>query len=262
MVKRLRLHEVGVSYGRREVLRGVSTPELEGGEVIALIGANAAGKSTLFRRIAGLIGGPGSVEIAGSPGKAPCYLPQDVAVHAVLTVYESILLGLKQGGSWRVGDQELAAVDRVLAELDIGDLAFRGLGELSGGQRQLVSIAQTLVRRPEIMLLDEPTSALDLHRQFDVLTLLRRLAREQDICTLIAIHDINQAMRIADKVMVLSGGRLVALGEPHAVITAELLEEVYGVVASVEHCRDGTPFVVVHGSINGRSARPALALSA
>ncbi len=255
MVKRLALSEVGVAYGRREILAGITTPDLLGGEVIAVIGPNAAGKSSLFRRIAGMASGAGKVEIVSSAGKAPCYLPQDTAVNAVLTVYESILLARKQGGSWGVGDEELAAIDQALHDLDIADLAFRGLGELSGGQRQLVSIAQTLVRRPEIMLLDEPTSALDLHRQFEVLSLVARLAREKRICVLIAIHDLNQALRIADQVMVLARGGLVALGPPREIITPALLEDVYGVVARVETDAGEAPFVVVQGSARKASQR-------
>lgn len=248
MVKRLRLSDVGVAYGKRQILSGITTPAMTGGEIIAVIGPNAAGKSSLFRRIAGLIGGAGSVEVASATGRTPCYLPQDTAVNAVLTVYESILLARKQGGSWGVGNDELSAIDEALHALDIADLAFRGLGELSGGQRQLVSIAQTLVRRPEVMLLDEPTSALDLHRQFEVLSLVARLARERQICVLIAIHDLNQALRIADKVMVLAQGRLAAFGAPREIITPALLEQVYGVVARVETGEGSTPFVVVHGS--------------
>ena len=261
MVKRLTLNDVGVAYGKRQILSGVTTPTMTGGEIVAVIGPNAAGKSTLFRRIAGLLGGAGSVHVDSTTGKTPCYLPQDTAVNAVLTVYESILLARKQGGSWGVGDDELAAIDEALHALDIADLAFRGLGELSGGQRQLVSIAQTLVRRPEIMLLDEPTSALDLHRQFEVLSLVSRLARERQICVLIAIHDLNQALRIADKVMVLAKGRLVALGPPREIITPALLEEVYGVVARVETGDGEAPFVVVQGSARKASqlARPELA---
>lgn len=253
MVKRLALNDVGVAYGKRQILSGITTPAMTGGEVIAVIGPNAAGKSSLFRRIAGLIAGAGTVQVESSTGKTPCYLPQDTAVNAVLTVYESILLARKQGGAWSVGDDELAAIDEALHALDIADLAFRGLGELSGGQRQLVSIAQTLVRRPEIMLLDEPTSALDLHRQFEVLSLVGRLARERQICVLIALHDLNQALRIADKVMVLSQGRLAAFGDPREIIAPALLEEVYGVVARVEANAGETPFVVVHGSARRRS---------
>ena len=251
---RLSLAGVGVSYGRRRVLQDVDAPELRGGEVVAVIGANAAGKSSLFRRIAGLANGEGEVTISGEsriPGRlkpSTCYLPQDTAVNAVLTVYESVLLALKQGGSWSVSDDELQRIDRVLHELEISDLAFRGLGELSGGQRQLVSIAQTLAREPDILLLDEPTSALDLHRQFEVLSLVRRLAHERGMLILVSIHDLNQALRFADRVMVLAHARLVALGDPRIIVTPALLDEVYGVRARVETLAGGEPYVLVEGS--------------
>lgn len=246
----LTLDEVGVSYGRVKVLEGISTPPLRGGEVVAVVGPNAAGKSSLFRRIAGLIGGPGRVTIegqsliAGRPQPRASYLPQDTAVNAVLSVYESILLAVKQGGSWSVGDDELMRIDAVLRELEIEHLAFRGLGELSGGQRQLVSIAQTLAREPDIVLLDEPTSALDLHRQFDVLSLVRTLAHERGMLVLVSIHDLNQALRFADRVMVLAQSRLVALGAPREVVTRELLAEVYGVEARIEGQSSETYIVI------------------
>jgi iron complex transport system ATP-binding protein len=255
----LRLDGVGVSYGRRRVLEGITTPVLAGGEVVAVVGPNAAGKSSLFRRIAGLIPGVGEVAIEGLSavtGRSrltACYLPQDTAVNAVLSVYESILLAFKQGGSWSVSDDELKRIDTVLRELEIEDLAFRGLGELSGGQRQLVSIAQTLAREPDILLLDEPTSALDLHRQFEVLSLVQRLARERGMLVLISIHDLNQALRFADRIMVLARSRLVALGAPREIVTPALLADVYGVRARVEVLEGELPYVVVEGAV-GRAA--------
>jgi iron complex transport system ATP-binding protein len=251
---RLTLTGVGVAYGKRRVLSDIDAADLRGGEVVAVIGANAAGKSSLFRRIAGLASGEGEVSMSGEsriPGRISprcCYLPQDTAVNAVLSVYESILLALKQGGSWSVSDDELHRIDRVLRDLEIEDLAFRGLGELSGGQRQLVSIAQTLAREPDILLLDEPTSALDLHRQFEVLSLVRRLARERGMLILVSIHDLNQALRFADRVMVLAHSRLVALGNPREIVTPALLDEVYGVHARVETLAGGEPYVLVEGS--------------
>ncbi|HEV2560250.1 MAG TPA: ABC transporter ATP-binding protein [Microvirga sp.] len=254
----LELRDVGVSYGSDSsvpALSGVTTPRLVCGEVVAVIGPNGAGKSTLFRRIAGLLRGAGEVIVSGgsegSRKRPPCYLPQDTTVTAVLTVYESVLLARKQDGQggWAATDEDLAAVDGALDDLGIGDLAFRNLAELSGGQRQLVSIAQTLVREPKILLLDEPTSALDLYRQVEVLDLLKHLAQERGICILLAVHDLNQALRVADRVMVLAGGRLVSVGDPREVITPGLLEEVYGVRARVEPGGAGTaPYVVVEGS--------------
>lgn len=246
---------VGVAYGRNTVLRDITTPQpLRGGEIVAVIGPNAAGKSSLFRRIAGLASGPGAITVSGTSLVAGrdkpriCYLPQDTAVNAVLSVYESILLAFKQGGSWSVSDDELARIDHVLGALDIEHLAFRGLGELSGGQRQLVSIAQTLAREPDIVLLDEPTSALDLHRQFDVLTLMARLTRERGLITLVSIHDLNQALRFADRVMVLSDATMKALGTPAEVVTSALLAEVYRVRARIER-HDASPYVVVEGAL-------------
>jgi iron complex transport system ATP-binding protein len=251
----LALDRVGVAYGRNTVLRDITTPQpLTGGEIVAVIGPNAAGKSSLFRRIAGLASGAGTVTVGGeslNAGRAKpriCYLPQDTAANAVLSVYESILLAFKQGGSWSVSDEELSRIDHVLRALDIEHLAFRGLGELSGGQRQLVSIAQTLAREPDIVLLDEPTSALDLHRQFDVLTLMARLTRERGILTLVSIHDLNQALRFADKVMVLADSTLKALGTPREVVTSQLLADVYRVNARIEGQHAST-YVVVEGAL-------------
>jgi len=258
----LTVTDLDASYGARIVLRGITLPELRGGQITALLGPNAAGKSTLFRRIVGQLKGPGVVAIDGhdpaslpqlDPAR-PCYLPQDTAANAVLTVFEAVLLAGKQGGTWRVSDAEADRVSRTLDLLEIGDLAARHLAELSGGQRQLVGLAQALVRQPRILLLDEPTSALDLQRQVEVLDLLRQLAREQGACIVLAIHDLNQALRYADQVVVLGGGRVIASGEPKAVLTPALLSEAYGVQARVEQCSRGLPFLVVDGSTRIRSA--------
>lgn len=245
----LRLDDVGARYGRQLVVAEVTTPELRSGEIVAVIGPNAAGKSSLFRRIAGLLKGPGEVHLSdsGKGRKAIAYMPQDTGANAVLTVYESILLARKQGQSWRVGDEDLSLIDEVMAALDIVPIAFRDLGVLSGGQRQLVAIAQTLVREPEILLMDEPTSALDLHRQIEVLELMRAETRRRDMLVLIAIHDLNQALRFADKVLVIADGRMRACGTSAEVITARMLRDVYRVEARIEKCSRDFDHVIVDG---------------
>jgi iron complex transport system ATP-binding protein len=245
----IRLEGLGARYGKRLLLQDVTTPAFAGGEMVAVIGPNAAGKSTLFKRVAGLLPGPGQVHVEGArqQRRAVCYMPQDTATNAVLTVYESILLARKQGSSWSVGDGDLRRIDDTMAALDISDIAFRNVGELSGGQRQLTSLAQTLVREPDILLMDEPTSALDLSRQVEVLSLMRRLARARGMVVLIALHDLNHALRFSDRTMVIAGGRLVACGPSVEIVTPALLRDVYRVEARIEPCSRGIGQVIVDG---------------
>ncbi len=245
----LTLDGIGARYGRATVFSDITTGPIEGGALTAVIGPNAAGKSTLFKRIAGLLKGEGVVHVDGADVARPiCYMPQDTGANAVLTVYESVLLAAKQGAGWRVAEDELREIDEILTSLTISDLAFRDLGALSGGQRQLVAIAQALVRKPRILLMDEPTSALDLHRQIEVLDYMRRLAKKSGIAVLIALHDLNHAMRYCDNALVVASGRLVANGPTRDVITPAMLSEVYKVDARIETCTQGRPLVIVDGA--------------
>ena len=251
----IRLDGVGAYYGRKLTVSDISTSAFSTGEIVAVIGPNAAGKSTLFKRMAGLLHGPGKVVVEGSEkGKsAISYMPQDTSANAVLTVYESILLARKQGTGWAVEDADLALIDGVMKAIDITGIGFRNLGELSGGQRQLVGIAQTLVREPDILLMDEPTSALDLHRQMEVLAFMQQVARERGMIVFIAIHDLNQAMRFADKVLVIENGQLKSVGAVNHVITAQLLRDVYRVEARIEACSLGLNQIIVDGVASQQS---------
>lgn len=149
----LQLDRVSPRYGRRAILSGVSTPALEGGQVMALLGPNAAGKSTLFRRMFGLL--KGAVRIARARSERPLgYMPQDTGTGAAPTAYEAVLLARMQGRGLIVAREELREVERTLDFLSIADLGPRDMADLSGGQKQLVS------------------AALDLHRQVALLTIL------------------------------------------------------------------------------------------
>ncbi|WP_425102390.1 ABC transporter ATP-binding protein [Tropicibacter sp. S64] len=244
----LALDHLGARYGRHQILTDASTPQIRGGSLTALVGANAAGKSTLFRRIAGQLRGAGAVHLTGAGIDDLRYMPQDTGMSAALTVYESIILALKQGaGGWRLSAAELAAVDDVLQRFGVAHLADRQLPELSGGQRQAVSIAQTLVTRPKVVLMDEPTSALDLYRQYEVLDALRRYALDTGAVVILALHDLNQVMRACTTVMALAGGRILATGPTLEILTPDLIARLYGIDSRVERCSRGCPMMIVDG---------------
>lgn len=244
----LALDQIGARYGRRTVLSGASTPQIPGGSLTALVGANAAGKSTLFRRMAGQLRGAGAVRLSGAVRDDLRYMPQDTGMSAALTVYESIILALKQGrGGWRLSTPELAAVDTVLHQFGVAHLSDLQLPELSGGQRQAVSIAQTLVTRPKVVLMDEPTSALDLYRQYEVLEALRQYARDTGAVMILALHDLNQVMRACTTVMALGQGRILATGPTLEVLTPQMISQLYGIDSRVERCSRGCPMMIVDG---------------
>ncbi|MBL8705379.1 MAG: ABC transporter ATP-binding protein [Rhodospirillales bacterium] len=228
-----------VAYGRERVLRGIDLRAAPG-TVTALIGPNGSGKSTLLRAIAGLVPSTGGIR---RPSGRIGYLPQDGNARAVLTVLEVVLLGRLHTLGLAVGRADIEAAAEVLHDLGLEHLGDRHLGEISGGQRQMVYLAQVVAAAPTALLLDEPTSALDLRNQMDMLDQVRRLTRARNLATIVAIHDLNAAARFADQVVALDRGRLVAAGTPADVLTAALLAQVYRIEALVVAGADGLPSI-------------------
>ncbi|WP_209015102.1 ABC transporter ATP-binding protein [Roseibium limicola] len=242
----LRLEKLSAAYGQTTILENVSTDTLMGGQLVALLGPNAAGKSTLFRRILGHLKGAGTVHLEGHSKDRPiCHMPQDTGVSAALSVYEAVLLSRMQGRSLRVADEDLAQVENTLQYIGISALAQRNIADLSGGQRQLVSAAQAIVQEPEILLLDEPTSALDLHRQIDLLRILRNLADEHKILIILAMHDLGHALRFTDQAIVLNKGTVAAAGLTNEILKPQLLRDVYQVEARIEPCQRGRLQIII-----------------
>ena len=164
-------------------------------------------------------------------------------MNAVLSVFEVVLLALKQSGRATVSADDIGTVEMALDRLGISRLADRIVSELSGGQQQLVSIAQALVRAPSVMLLDEPTSALDLRHQIDVLQRVGAATRERGSVSLVALHDLNLAARFADRIILMGQGRVVSDGSPVEVLSSARIQEIYGVTVETGFTASGQLYV-------------------
>ena len=229
-----------VRYGGRVAVDRVSL-RAEPGEVLAVLGANGSGKSSLLRALAGTQRHEGTVRLSRGPA---AYMPQDNAACAALTAFEVVLLGRLRSLALRVGTADLRAAQAALAELGVAHLAGRRIGELSGGQRQLVFMAQVLAADPAVLLLDEPTSALDIAHQLQVLSLLRTATARRGLVTVAVLHDLNAAARFADRVALMRDGRVLRAGPPDEVFTRPVLREAYGVDVAVLPGPDHRPVVV------------------
>jgi iron complex transport system ATP-binding protein len=226
-----------VDLGGAPILRGVDL-EVAAGEWVTVIGPNGAGKSTLLRAVGGLLPPAGSIFLFGTPSarlrrreraRLVATVAQSPAVPPGMAVLDYVLLGrtpyIPMLGRESAGD--LAAVRETLDALDLAGFADRRLETLSGGERQRAFLARALAQQAPLLLLDEPTSALDIGHQQEVLELVDRLRRERGLTVLTSMHDLSVAGEYAERLVLLDGGRVAAVGAPPEVLTAELLARHY-----------------------------------
>lgn len=247
----------GLAAGyRQHVLWQDADFTIRRGEFVGLLGPNGSGKTTLFRLILGL-----GQQLAGTLevfGRAPRrgnprigYVPQrrhiDDDTH--IAVLELVRLGLC-GNRWgfdlpHTAQHETQAALAALAKVDAGNLAYRSLGELSGGELQRVFLAQALIGNPDLLLLDEPLANLDIRRERELVETVAATARAEGIAVLLIAHDINPLLPVVDNLIYIVNGK-VATGSPQRIITAEKLSALYG--APVEVLRDSRGRVAVLGT--------------
>lgn len=245
----LTAHDVHVALAGQPILSALGF-SVEAGTWVGLVGPNGSGKTTLLRAIGGALPYRGRLVLDGTsiaawPPRALArrlaFVRQSPALAFDFSVEELVRLGRAPHKGWlepyRAHDRAL--VHRALAQVDLGGFAQRSVLTLSGGEMQRAFLAQALVQEADVLLLDEPTAHLDVHYQFAFLQQVRRLVDEG--CTVIAVfHDLEQAARHADHLLMLSRGRLTADGPPAEVLTPPRIADVFRMDAQVHRAADGT----------------------
>jgi iron complex transport system ATP-binding protein len=242
--------------GSREVLHGVSL-KLEPGSILGLIGPNGAGKSTLVRSLSGVVPlQSGRVLVNGQPlsslkpnqrARWVAVVPQARNLPPAFTGWETVALGRTPYLNWlgQLSSQDEAHIRQVMERTNTLELADRPVGEMSGGEQQRLLIARALAQAAPILLLDEPTAHLDLQYQYGLLDLVHDLAHKDGLAVLLALHDLNLVARYADRVALLVGGRLQALGAPAEVLNAQQLSLAYHIPLEVISPGATTPLFVI-----------------
>ena len=223
----LAIQAISVAIQDKKILDDISL-DVQRGEIVAVVGPNGAGKTTLIRTISGFLQPTkGKVIIANqdlqtlNPKHRAQYIgvvPQARNLPGAYTVYQTVMMGRTPHMGWlgHPGMQDAQKVNQVLVDTHSIDLSERRMGELSGGEQQRILLARALAQNSPILLLDEPTAHLDLHHQSSLMSLVSNAAKKDGLAVLLAAHDLNLVALYADRVAILVGGRITAIGTPYS----------------------------------------------
>lgn len=246
----LSIENLSFRYPSRPVLNGIRFA-IQPGECLAVLGINGAGKSTLLKCINRILKPEkGAVYIEktdskklsrGELAKKIGYVSQ-ANRPARQTVFDTIMLGRKPYIKWDITEKDLEIVQKIIEMLDLQEYSLRYIDELSGGELQKVRIARALAQEPKVLLLDEPTSNLDLKNQLEVVRLIRKVVKKKKMAAVVTMHDLNLALRFADKFLFMKDGKIYAIGGME-VMTPKNIETVYSVSVKVE-TYDQLPVVI------------------
>ncbi|RFC65282.1 ABC transporter ATP-binding protein [Fulvimarina endophytica] len=243
----LEASRIGRTVSGKPIVADVSLASVPG-EFLAIVGPNGSGKSTLISMLAGIRPpGHGRVLLGGRPlseigrravAQRIALVEQQAETGEALTARQVVELGRTPhlGPLAPYSAEDAAIVDEAMRSVGMSGFGKRRWHSLSGGERQRLHLARALAQRPEIIILDEPTNHLDVQHQLALLTLLRR----SNLTVIAALHDLGQAALFADRIAVMDGGRLTALGPPAAVLTRERIRQTFKVDAAIETGEDGS----------------------
>ena len=253
----IQISDIHVSFGDHHVLRGASGV-IRKGSIVTFLGRNGCGKSTLLKTVTGnLKPDKGSIEINRRPlssyktnemAREVAFLPQFHDIPKDMTAEELVSCGRYPYQHWYTGvsQHDRDVVKQVMEKTNTIHLKDRLAASLSGGERQRVWIAMALAQEPKILILDEPTTYLDICHQLEVMELVSKLNKEENLTVVMVLHEINQAIRYSTDLLVLEHGIIQRSGPPMEVMTHEAIAEVFDVDADIE-MRKGRPSIAING---------------
>ena len=243
----LEVKGLSYSYSRDKLVLDDISLMVEEGKCIGIIGKNGVGKTTLMRCIISLLKiEEGKIFLDGNDirlmrakdrAKLISYVPQSITLPDV-TTFDAVLLGRLPYMGLDASKNDLVVTEKIINELELNELAFKNVNELSGGQRQKVAIARALAQEPRLLYLDEPTSNLDLKNQIDVIKTIKRVSHEQNKLAIMNIQDINIALSYLDEVVILKDSKILFSGDVNN-LTEGILKDAFGVSINI-------------GNINGK----------
>ncbi|MGN1045290.1 MAG: ABC transporter ATP-binding protein, partial [Candidatus Methanomethylophilaceae archaeon] len=254
---RVDVEDLVQGYGNRTILDGVSL-SVDEGEVMTVLGPNGSGKSTLIKTICRIMEPrSGRITLDGKDASSipkeefarlVGYVPQNPEFIGYTNVYDAVLVGRRPYVKWNYSREDIRMAAESMRLMRLEEFFDRQVTEMSGGQRQRVTLARALTQDPRLYVFDEPTSALDLRHQLDTLRLMRSVIRDRGSSMIIALHDLNLAIRYSDKVMVLKDGKVYGFGSSEEVITERMIRDVYGVESEIVEGKNGRYIHAYDGS--------------
>ncbi|GHT23742.1 ABC transporter ATP-binding protein [Planctomycetales bacterium] len=247
----LQINNITFRYGRTEIISDISF-RVSRGEIVAVLGQNGSGKSTLLRCLNRILRShTGYITLdderldtfsAERIARHIAYVPQRLET-APLSVFDAVLLGRKPYFVWQPSQTDFEIVAKMLYRFGLNTLAHRPLHQLSGGEVQKTALARAMVQEPKLLLLDEPTSALDLKNQVELLRILREIVEERNIMAILSMHDVNIAVRHADRFLLLKQGKLIGDAGRNK-LTSEMLETVYDLPIEIHTSAQKVSFII------------------
>ena len=236
----LEVKNISYSYGKKDAVQNVNF-DVEAGECVGILGNNGSGKSTMITCLNKIrIPKAGSVLIDQQDvlkmsrleaAQRISYVAQKNEI-SQMTVFDSVLLGRKPYIKWAVSQKDIDLCDEAIEKIGLSAFKLRYIDELSGGELQKVMLARALVQQPKLLLLDEPTNNLDPKNQYEMIALVRKFAKENNVSVLMVLHDLSIALRYCDKFLFMKSGTVYKYGD-ESIVTKQTVYDVYGIDSTI-----------------------------